>query len=106
MNKKKLEKKGYGLSLSKNLVNRLHFIKKLEKGNIDISKELTPLIYDLIEKLEKEASIQKDTWYKNRKCSKCDSYLVLKTGKRGDFYDCYSYPKCKNTESIQKKEEK
>jgi len=100
--KNKSTKKAYGVSLPKNLVNRLQFIKKLKKGSIDISKDITPLFYDLIEKLEKDASIKSDTWFNNRKCPSCDSYLVLRTGKKGDFYGCYNYPKCKETQSALK----
>ena len=105
-NKKKVEKKSYGVSLPKNLVNRLQFIKKLKKGDIDISQEMTTFFYEIVEKLEKESFIQKDTWYNNRKCPSCDSYLVLKTGKRGNFYGCHNYPKCKQTESITKDDKK
>jgi hypothetical protein len=105
-NKKKVDKKAYGVSLPKNLVNRLQFIKKLKKGDIDISKEMTPLFYELIEKLEKEASIKSNSWYDNRKCPNCDSYLVVKSSKNGDFYGCHNYPRCKTAESKKKEDKK
>jgi restriction system protein len=33
-------------------------------------------------------------------CSKCGSPIVLKTGKRGEFLGCSSFPKCRNTKSV------
>lgn len=32
------------------------------------------------------------------KCPKCNSHLVLRNGKFGEFYGCFRYPKCKYTE--------
>lgn len=32
------------------------------------------------------------------KCSKCGSPMVLKRGKRGEFYGCSSFPKCRHTQ--------
>lgn len=34
------------------------------------------------------------------KCSKCGSPMVLRTGKRGEFYGCSSFPKCRHTEKV------
>ncbi|NHC41057.1 hypothetical protein G6549_13865 [Bacillus sp. MM2020_1] len=33
-------------------------------------------------------------------CSKCGSPMVLKTGKRGDFVGCSSFPKCRSTMNL------
>ena len=30
------------------------------------------------------------------KCPKCDAMIVKKVGKRGPFYACSAFPKCKN----------
>ncbi|OLS33433.1 restriction endonuclease [Bacillus sp. MRMR6] len=35
-------------------------------------------------------------------CSKCGSLMVLKKGKRGEFYGCSGFPKCRNTEDYLK----
>jgi hypothetical protein len=97
--KKKVEKKPYGLSLPKNLVNRLQFIKRLKKSEIDISGEATGYFYKLIEELEKSNGINNQTWLNSKKCPECDSYLILRTGKYGEFYSCHNYPKCKFKET-------
>ncbi|WP_066259406.1 restriction endonuclease [Neobacillus drentensis] len=33
-------------------------------------------------------------------CSKCGSPMVLRTGKRGEFLGCSSFPKCRHTEDL------
>lgn len=33
-------------------------------------------------------------------CSKCNSEMILKKGKYGNFYGCSNYPKCKATKNI------
>lgn len=104
MSKKQIKvNKNYTISLPKNLVNRLQFIKKIEKKNIDISKDSINFFYELVSKLENESGIKSNCWYQSKKCPECDSYLVIKTGKNGDFYGCYSYPDCKKTETINTK---
>lgn len=100
--KRKVEKKAYGVTLPKNLVNRLQFLKRLKKKDIDISEESLDFFYKLAEELEKKNGITNKTWFESKKCPKCDSYLILKKGKKGEFYGCYNYPKCKATESIYK----
>lgn len=39
--------------------------------------------------------------YKNEKCEKCGSDMVVKNGKYGLFLACNGYPKCKNIKNIQ-----
>jgi restriction system protein len=34
------------------------------------------------------------------KCSRCGSPLVLRTGKRGQFYGCSNFPKCRYTKNV------
>jgi restriction system protein len=34
------------------------------------------------------------------RCSKCGSPMVLRSGKRGEFYGCSSFPKCRHTEKV------
>jgi hypothetical protein len=104
----KIKRKGYSISLPFSLVNRLLFIKRLKKGEVDMGKESTGFFYKLIDELEKKNGINNESWKKHKKCPQCDSYLIIKKGKRGDFYGCYNYPNCKCTESIyqSKKEEK
>ncbi|MGI2270001.1 topoisomerase DNA-binding C4 zinc finger domain-containing protein [Staphylococcus cohnii] len=36
----------------------------------------------------------------NEKCPRCNSELVVRTGKNGQFLGCSNYPNCKYTKSI------
>ena len=101
MNKKQ-KRKSYSITLPVNLVNRLLFLKRLKKGDVDMGKEATGFFYKLVDNLEKSNGIHRDSWKEHKKCPSCDSYLIIKKGKRGDFYGCYNYPECKWTESIYK----
>jgi DNA topoisomerase-1 len=44
---------------------------------------------------EREAKLQKE--FKDEKCDKCDSAMVVKKGRYGDFLACSAYPNCKST---------
>jgi len=52
------------------------------------------------EKNEKVKELEKKL--SGKKCSKCKSDMVVKTGRYGEFLACSGYPKCKNIESIVK----
>ena len=47
---------------------------------------------------EKEAKLQEQ--YKDEKCDKCGSSMMVKKGRYGDFLACSGYPKCKNTRPL------
>jgi hypothetical protein len=98
--KKTIQKKSYSVQLPVALINRLSFLKKLRKGSIDIGKEITRRIYPFVIEEEKKARINRDTWKEAKKCPSCDSYLLLKTGKNGQFYGCFKYPACNHNESL------
>jgi DNA topoisomerase-1 len=42
----------------------------------------------------------------DEKCEKCGSDMVIKNGRNGEFLACSAYPKCKNTKSLEPKEQK
>jgi restriction system protein len=44
--------------------------------------------------------IESDSRSSNQVCSRCGSPMVLKTGKRGEFLGCISFPKCRNTMNL------
>jgi restriction system protein len=44
--------------------------------------------------------IESDSRSFNQMCSRCGSPMVLKTGKRGEFLGCSSFPKCRNTKNL------
>jgi DNA topoisomerase-1 len=50
---------------------------------------------------EKELEVLKEE-FKDEKCEKCTSEMVVKTGRYGNFLACSNYPKCKNTKPILK----
>tara|TARA_B100000700_G_scaffold267699_1_gene307832 strand:+ start:99866 stop:100180 length:315 start_codon:yes stop_codon:yes gene_type:complete len=104
MSKKKYKRKSYTLNLPLTITQRLHCIKKLRKGKIDMGWELTKYIMDALPEIEKKCGINKDTWKELKKCPKCDSYLLPKKGKKGKFYGCYNYPQCKHTENLKDNE--
>lgn len=47
---------------------------------------------------EKEEKLKKE--FKDEKCVKCGSAMVIKTGRFGEFLACSAYPKCKNTRPL------
>lgn len=51
---------------------------------------------------EKDAKLKElQAKYRNERCDKCNSDMVLKDGKFGPFLACSAYPKCKNIKSIE-----
>ncbi len=52
----------------------------------------------LKEDLEKEQELQKE--FKDEKCDKCGSPMIIKNGRFGEFLACSDYPKCKTTRPL------
>lgn len=50
------------------------------------------------EDLEKEKELQKQ--FKDEKCDKCGSQMIVKNGRFGEFLACSGYPKCKTTRPL------
>lgn len=50
------------------------------------------------EDLEKEKELQKQ--FKDEKCDKCGSPMIVKNGRFGEFLACSDYPKCKTTRPL------
>ncbi len=48
--------------------------------------------------LEKEKKLQKE--FKDEKCDKCSSQMIVKNGRFGEFLACSAYPKCKTTRPL------
>jgi len=61
--------------------------------------------YDPFEKnlQKKYQEVSKKTEKTEKKCPKCGADLVIRLGKFGKFYACSTFPKCKYTESLEKK---
>lgn len=88
------------MKLPLTLVNRLRFIKSLKKGKIILENEIAKSLYPMVEKIEKNMKITESTYKEAKKCPDCDSYLIIRESKKGNFYGCYNFPVCKHTESI------
>jgi len=58
----------------------------------DIAKEVTT------KKKTEDDYFTKDSSEKN--CPRCGNALVLRTGKRGSFWGCQSFPKCRYTQNL------
>jgi len=52
----------------------------------------------LKEDAEKEKKLQKE--FKDEKCDKCGSPMIVKNGRFGEFLACSDYPKCKTTRPL------
>lgn len=50
------------------------------------------------EDAEKEKKLQKE--FKDEKCDKCGSQMIVKNGRFGEFLACSDYPKCKTTRPL------
>ena len=50
------------------------------------------------EDLEREKELQKQ--FKDEKCDKCGSQMMVKNGRFGEFLACSDYPKCKSTRPL------
>jgi len=50
------------------------------------------------EDAEREAKLQKE--FKDEKCDKCESPMIVKNGRYGEFLACSNYPKCKSTRPL------
>jgi DNA topoisomerase-1 len=72
---------------------------KLEK--IKELKEFYTTFEPIVLKAHREFESKKEKpIMTDKKCPKCDSNMVIRTGKFGQFYACSKFPKCKTTEKI------
>lgn len=75
-------------------------------GWVEALKEFyTPFKKDLAEAEVKMEKIKKEV-KTDKKCPKCGSPVLIRSGRFGDFLACSGYPKCKYTENIETAETK
>lgn len=84
----------YGKFLACSAFPECKNIKSLKKEGEEIKKEDSQEMLELKEK------------YKDEKCEKCGSEMIIRNGKFGPFLGCSNYPKCKNLKNIEKNGEK
>ena len=53
-----------------------------------------------VDKKKDEQLKELENKYKNEKCEKCESDMIIKSGRFGPFLACSAYPKCKNIKNI------
>jgi DNA topoisomerase-1 len=83
-------------------------LDKVEEGEMKWTRALEDF-YDPFQKdLEKAKVEMEDIKWKGiateLKCDKCDSPMVIKLGRNGQFLACSNYPACKNTKEFQRNE--
>lgn len=100
-NFKKIEKKQFSITLNKELVDRIHHIKKISniKG-YDAYKSLDSAINNWVAQQEKDLNISEKDHKNISICPECASKLRICEGKKGKFIGCSSFPKCKYTASL------
>ena len=84
----------YGKFLACSAFPECKNIKSLKKEGEEVRKEDSEEMLELKEK------------YKEEKCEKCGSEMIVRNGKFGPFLGCSNYPKCKNLKNIEKNGEK
>jgi restriction system protein len=81
------------------------------KASIELAEKTNVLLIDrtkLIESILKmnPSAVPKPNVIKNKVeakkivCSKCGSFMVVRTGPKGTFYGCNNFPKCRNIKQI------
>ncbi len=98
--------KGVHISLSKNLAERLAFVRRFKHRLPALNDDLEATIASLVSTAEKKLKIQPDAWRKARPCPSCaHGTLVERRGKRkgaAPFMGCSRFPDCRHSESITK----
>lgn len=82
-------------------------LDQIEVGNMDWKKVVSDYFEPIREEIkiaEKElAKISIEDKVSDIPCDKCNTLMVIKQGRYGDFLACPNYPECKNTKPIFKK---
>ncbi len=66
----------------------------------DFYKPFEKNLQEKYEEVDKKDITEKPT---EKKCPKCGASLIIRLGRFGKFYACSAFPKCKYTESLEKK---
>lgn len=78
-------------------------LDEVAEGDVDWQKLLSDFYFPFMEQIEegKEKIVSlKTATPLGRKCPKCDSELLLRSGRFGNFVACSGFPKCKYTEQV------
>ena len=82
-------------------------LDEIEDGKLDWREALRSFYdrfsKDLEEAKENIKGKKKQAIPTDEKCEKCDSGMVIKFGRYGQFLACETYPECKNTREVAKK---
>ena len=82
-------------------------LDEIEDGKLDWRKALAGFYdrfaKDLTKAEENIKGKKKQAIPTDEKCEKCDSGMVIKFGRYGQFLACETYPECKNTREVKKR---
>ncbi len=87
--------------------NMEEMLDEIANGNKDWQEMLREFYFpfeELIKKKDKEIPSQKIAKPIGELCPECNSPLVIRKGRFGEFIACSAYPKCKYTRAIEKEE--
>lgn len=80
-------------------------LDKVEEGNVIWTELLSDFYKEFSARLDKAEdtlkSLKREGIKTDIKCDKCDSYMIVKWGRRGEFLSCSSYPDCKNSKAFE-----
>jgi DNA topoisomerase-1 len=93
------------IAFTATLEDRLDLIEENKEDSLVVLKEFyTSFDTDLINATENMPSLKPQDEETDLVCDKCESMMVIKTTKRGQFLGCSNYPACKNIKDFKKDE--
>lgn len=97
--------KAVQVSIDHYLAQRLTFIRRFKHRLPDLNRELEDALRDVIEKSEKKAGVQYDSWKKSKPCPSCTNGVLFPKVWRikpdsKPFMGCSRFPECRHTESF------
>ncbi|HAM79234.1 NERD domain-containing protein [Ornithinibacillus bavariensis] len=81
--------------IGNSLINNVQ--SKLNKLVVVDKKEKKQISKQHVQEVKLDIAKSKTTYFDKSKCPKCDSDLVKRKGKYGEFLGCSNYPKCRYT---------
>lgn len=97
----KKENGTFSITLQKETIERIRFIRKIANNNNDDAyKNLDLTIFKWLLEQEKKYGVRKDDHKSTMFCPECNSKLRIVHTKSGDFIGCSGFPKCKYSKNL------
>jgi DNA topoisomerase-1 len=94
------------VSFTASLENQLDMIEAGDMKRIDTLNDFfVPFEEELNKAKEHMRNVKKEEIPTDRICDKCQSPMIIKWGKNGQFMACSNYPACKNTQNFTRNED-